>query len=585
MRRVRFRPSPASIPGASPARSAWPDDPLPCRDDEAGPSWWVHPSGRPAAAPLPSAAPLSKRAAKRLAKESALSSVASASAARLIDTAQASSKPWRLVVKDHDAFCELLESQQRAMDRAAPETTLNNEESNMRWFLRYCDNSVFSTCPVRPDVRRLSPDEYDLEVALWANAVPWLAARVPNRAGVAGMAKPSSVMAILRGVRRAHMRHNIDTVPLGAAVRRCDLLLRDYVAMHGPEALVPRRREPLTNPLIAGLLNLPEDTVLGPRSKVQWSHPNFSSLRAMFATFAQTGFRKAELSLAEGVAFGKIHASLANVRWLIGGKIYEAPTAEQLRSLSDGDFCLLTPPLSKSDQFGLHWGASTIYLRFYSSPQAHPICAAREMAAEELRRCVPPDSRRTAPLFVRADGSPWRHKQLSSIFHSMLVVLIGEDAAKNFSIHSFRIYLACALLAAGASHGTICAMLRWRSDDALRIYARINDDRYADELERAACARVSSVRTTTSAAAGLLGEMRSCAGGEVASREAGFQGYWQAVAATIAEADMPTPTELPAVDADSRVQQLNTALSSLAVNADRTDIEDRELLTRAANVI
>ena len=67
----------------------------------------------------------------------------------------------------------------------------------MRWFLRYCDNSVFSTCAVRPDVRRLDADEHDLEVALWANAVPWLAARVPNRAGVAGMAKPSSIMAIL----------------------------------------------------------------------------------------------------------------------------------------------------------------------------------------------------------------------------------------------------------------------------------------------------------------------------------------------------------------------------------------------------
>ena len=323
---------------------------------------------------------------------------------------------------------------------------------------------------------------------------------------------------------------------------------------------------------------MPNGTVISPREVVDWSTPNFSSLRAMFATFAQTGFRKAELSLAAGVTFGRLHATLANVRWLIGGVLYASPTAEQLRSLKDGDFCLLTPPLSKSDQFGLHWGAATIYLRFYASRINHPICAAREMASEELRRCIPAARRAQVPHFARADGSPWRHHQLVHIFMSMMTVLVGAEVAVNFTIHSFRIYLACALLSAGASHGTICAMLRWRSDDALKIYARINDDKYADELEKAACARVSSVRTTTSATAGLLGEMSACAGGDVRSREAGFQGYWQAIAATVSEADMAAPADIPVVDADARVQEMSTAFASLASVADRQDAEDQEQL-------
>ena len=106
------------------------------------------------------------------------------------------------------------------------------------------------------------------------------------------------------------------------------------------------------------------------------------------------------------MTFGRLHATLANVRWLIGGVLYASPTAEQLRSLKDGDFCLLTPPLSKSDQFGLHWGAATIYLRFYASRINHPICAAREMASEELRRCIPAARRAQVLLFARADGSP-----------------------------------------------------------------------------------------------------------------------------------------------------------------------------------
>ena len=59
-------------------------------------------------------------------------------------------------------------------------------------------------------------------------------------------------------------------------------------------------------------------------------------------------------------------------------------------------------------------------------------------------------------------------------------------------MHSFCIYLACALLEAGASNGTIQTMLRWRSDEALKIYARINDFKYADWLTKASQAKVSN---------------------------------------------------------------------------------------------
>ena len=47
---------------------------------------------------------------------------------------------------------------------------------------------------------------------------------------------------------------------------------------------------------------------------------------------------------------------------------------------------------------------------------------------------------------------------------------VPDNELFKYSMHSWRIYLACALLAAGASNGTIQAMLRWRSDEALKIY-------------------------------------------------------------------------------------------------------------------
>jgi len=50
-----------------------------------------------------------------------------------------------------------------------------------------------------------------------------------------------------------------------------------------------------------------------------------------------------------------------------------------------------------------------------------------------------------------------------------------EDELSNYSFHSFRIFLACALLAAGCPRWMIKRMLRWRGDESLEIYARVSD--------------------------------------------------------------------------------------------------------------
>ena len=57
---------------------------------------------------------------------------------------------------------------------------------------------------------------------------------------------------------------------------------------------------------------------------------------------------------------------------------------------------------------------------------------------------------------------------------------VPEADLQNYSVHSFRIYVACALLAAKAPRWLIKRMLRWRGDESLEIYARVNDDEWAD---------------------------------------------------------------------------------------------------------
>ena len=59
-------------------------------------------------------------------------------------------------------------------------------------------------------------------------------------------------------------------------------------------------------------------------------------------------------------------------------------------------------------------------------------------------------------------------------------------------MHSFRIYLACALYAAGCPNDRIQAILRWKSEEALLIYARLNDSERGMWIARARGALVDS---------------------------------------------------------------------------------------------
>ena len=87
------------------------------------------------------------------------------------------------------------------------------------------------------------------------------------------------------------------------------------------------------------------------------------------------------------------------------------------------------------------------------------------------------------------------------MFNNMLLAAgVSPELAKTYSMHSWRIYLACALLAKGASTAQILSMLRWRSEEALRLYARLNDTTYATRLDTAATADISSIRASNIAA-------------------------------------------------------------------------------------
>ena len=409
--------------------------------------------------------------------------------------------------KDPEKLRRALTQTMRHMQNAAPMSTLDTEDSNWKHWSAVCEEWGIST--IRNSVHQIrahgGDDLVDLEVAIWADAFPIIKNRMYEAWCINGRGrelppKPSSVLQVLRGIRRAHRRMQIDTVSLTACVQVCDGMLREYAEVHGPEALIPHRKEPYTNQMIVDLLSLPNGTRIG-RDTIQYDLLKWAEIRALIAFMAQTGFRKAEVSLPSKADYvwGKMHLALTNIVWFISDADpshtgIPSPTPAQFALLKIGDYCTVRPPPSKADQLSLHWGASTMYLHWHPTDT---ICAARYLAECEVMRGIKPQDRRASPLFVDGKGDCLRHGNLDKLLPMLLQAInIPEPRLKCYSWHSFRVYLACALLACKACPATIQALLRWRSAEAVNIYARIHAEDYRTWLANAATADILTVRTT-----------------------------------------------------------------------------------------
>ena len=119
---------------------------------------------------------------------------------------------------------------------------------------------------------------------------------------------------------------------------------------------------------------------------------------------------------------------------------------------------------------------------------------AREIRDLFLHVPVPVERCAETPLFVDNDMQPFKGTFVENMLQTILRTMMSAEEAKEYSPHSFRIYLACALRASGHSDAEIQACCRWQSLDSLRTYALLDPQRYTKIIDAAMAADSEAVR-------------------------------------------------------------------------------------------
>jgi hypothetical protein len=260
------------------------------------------------------------------------------------------------------------------------------------------------------------------------------------------------------------------------------------------------------------------------RAPWDWTSYSLVAFRATVETLAETGMRKGDVSKAhKATAFKKGRLTFASLKWRVGGIITALPTLTEILSITEGDGCWLVFGSLKNDAFGEFFGSKPSWLPFSSVAARNACRSLAALTAAALRAGLTAATAPLTPLFVPTLGVEWNHDLLDRLFVKALREGAGltEAECACFSVHSFRIYLACALYAAGCPPERIMAILRWKSEEALLIYARMNDiertawiissmDQLVDSTTAANLPRLDAdewvAHLQTSIAAGALGK-------------------------------------------------------------------------------
>ena len=295
-------------------------------------------------------------------------------------------------------------------------------------------------------------------------------------------AKPSSALGPLYGWRRVLRDGGCELPELRMISPHFKGLVAKAKAKYGARAQVPVRRVPFSQPQLHRVGFVLDKQVVSER----WTATDHRATSVSFKFGLSTGSRIDELTHPMD------HYRRSAFQIVLEDGTELPMTDANLRNVRDGTLLRGRTVPSKCDRSGDEWCDRDMWFRVRRSD---PLNFAAAYIQWEIDYPCPPEQRGSWAAFSPDGGRrPFAASTLQSKFMEALKVAIGPEEAARRSYHALRVTAATALNTRKRPDGAIQCVLRWKTLDAMRLYAKMNRTNYADIVDEITTTRIEVTR-------------------------------------------------------------------------------------------
>lgn len=379
----------------------------------------------------------------------------------------------------------IIESAEIAAD-GVPIGTRKADETGFKAVMNFCIS--IGTPVMRPRVNAVF--DKGRELLFYALVIIGLAMAIkPGKHSAAkGMTtgKPSTALNYIYAFKRVMAdcgRWVPDT--MAGVLKALKGLNKRIRATFGQDALIPRRTQPFSLIMLRLMADaLRKGLITG------WGTALHMAMLTMMCFALSTGTRcdeMAQVVVAQGEAINSDYLRRANFVPYKNGKPL-VPDEAAWASLSNGDMIRGHSAPSKCDRDNVSFGAVAQWFRFDDS---NPLNFAAAYTNWEINFPCPVDKRDEWPAFSNLGNNvPFTTSLARKMLEKLMLATIGPEEAALRSFHAFRVTIACALMARpeyktnpAAQEALIQLMVRWKTPESVRVYARMLPTDYADHVD------------------------------------------------------------------------------------------------------